>query len=223
MASKGTDADSPLPIEVWAEIQAITELLCWCESSYRFVPGEGDILVKEHPPERLRALRAIFEVYGDRIKKELPEDLRGVGWVAVCDPTVGIYVQTHADFIFSGLRCYQFEHLHEIAARVVAKHNAAALAGVDSAATHGPGFRDVTWCGTKHIFTPKQAACIRVLWEAWEQGNPWVADGTVLEKASVGDKQRLRDVFKDHAAWTTMIAQGPQQDLHGLQEISEKI
>lgn len=89
--------------------------------------------------------------------------------------------------------------------------------------THGPDFRDVSWRGTKYVFAPEQAACIRVLWEAWEQGNPLVADGTVLQKAGVGDKQRLRDVFKNHAAWGKMIVKGPQQDFHGLQEIPEKI
>jgi len=88
--------------------------------------------------------------------------------------------------------------------------------------THGSDFRDVTWHGTKHIFTPKQAACVSVLWKAWEQGNPFIADGTVLQKAGVGDKQRLRDVFRNHPAWGTMIVRGPQQDLHGLHEISKK-
>jgi len=89
-------------------------------------------------------------------------------------------------------------------------------------ATHGPDFRDVNWYGTKHVFSPNQAACIRILWEAWEQGNPWVSDGTVLQKSGVGDRQRLRDVFKNHPAWGTMIVQGPQQDLHGLQEPPKK-
>jgi len=135
MASKRTDADSSLPIKVWDEIQAITEWLDRCEPSYRFVPGKGDILVKEHPPEHLTELRAIFEVYGKQIKKELPEDLRGVDWVALCDPTVGIYVQTRDDLFVSKVRRYQFEHLHEIAARAVAKYNAATLAGADSTTT----------------------------------------------------------------------------------------
>jgi len=131
MVSKRTDADSPLPIKVWEEIEAITERLDRCESSYRFVPGKGDILVKEHPPELLRALRAIFEVYGERIEKELPDDLRGVDWVTLCNPTVGIYVQTRDDLFVSKVRRYQFEHLYEIAARAVAKHNAATLAGAE--------------------------------------------------------------------------------------------
>jgi len=91
------------------------------------------------------------------------------------------------------------------------------------AATHGLDFRDVKWHETKYVFSPKQAACVRILWEAWERGNPWVADGTVLQKAGVGDRQRLRDVFKNHPAWGTMIVQGPQQDLHGLQEPSKKL
>lgn len=98
-----------------------------------------------------------------------------------------------------------------------------ALGSGSETATHGPDFRNVTWYGTRYIFSPKQAACIRIFWEAWMEGNPWVADGTILQKAGVGDRQRLRDVFRNHNAWGSMIVQGPQQDLHGLQEPSKKL
>lgn len=87
---------------------------------------------------------------------------------------------------------------------------------------HSPDYRSVRWFGQKHEFSAKQGACLHVLWEAWENDTPQVSDGTILEKASVGDKQRLRDVFKGHAAWKTMIIPGTHPDTHQLSEPSNK-
>ena len=41
--------------------------------------------------------------------------------------------------------------------------------------SHSDDFRSVFWYGISYVFTPTQAACIRVLWEAWERRLPsWV-------------------------------------------------
>jgi len=72
--------------------------------------------------------------------------------------------------------------------------------------SHADDFRSVRWYGTEYIFTPTQAACVRVLWEAWERGSPVVGQASILEAAdSTGS--RLRDVFEKgmHPAWGTMI------------------
>lgn len=68
----------------------------------------------------------------------------------------------------------------------------------------GDDFRSMNWYGTIHEFTPTQAACIRVLWEHWKQETPTVGEQTILESAE-SNSPRLRDVFKNHAAWGTMI------------------
>jgi hypothetical protein len=71
---------------------------------------------------------------------------------------------------------------------------------------HANDFRSVRWYGTEYIFTPTQAACVRVLWDAWERGSPVVGQDLILETAgSTG--ARLRDVFDKgrHPAWETMI------------------
>lgn len=90
-------------------------------------------------------------------------------------------------------------------------------------ARHSIDFRFVHWYGRDHTFSAKQASCIRVLWEARENQTPEVGDGTILEKAGAGDRQRLRDVFKNHLAWGTMIRQGSHQDTHKLSELPAKI
>ena len=81
---------------------------------------------------------------------------------------------------------------------------------------HSEDYRSVRWYGENYLFSAKQAACVKVLWFAWENKTPYLADGTVLAMAGIGEKQRLRDVFKKHLAWGTMIVQGPLRDIHCL-------
>lgn len=71
--------------------------------------------------------------------------------------------------------------------------------------SHSPDYRSVNWYGEKYTFSAMQAACVRVLWENWEQGTPVVGEQTILVTAD-SSSERLRDVFgKDHAAWGTLI------------------
>jgi hypothetical protein len=81
-----------------------------------------------------------------------------------------------------------------------------ASASPKDGATHTDDFRSVNWYGTEYVFTPTQAACVRVLWEAWERGTPAVGQDAILEAAgSVGGS--LRHVFRKgkHPAWGKMI------------------
>lgn len=74
-------------------------------------------------------------------------------------------------------------------------------------ASHGPGFASVDWYGTVYTFTPKQRAIVAALWQAWESGDLYVAEPTLLRIAdSCGD--RIRDLFRRHPAWGTMIVTG---------------
>ncbi len=45
---------------------------------------------------------------------------------------------------------------------------------------------------------------VRVLWEAWENGTPDVGQDAILEAAG-SDGARLRDLFKNHPGWGTLI------------------
>jgi len=82
-------------------------------------------------------------------------------------------------------------------------------------AKHSSDFRSVNWFGTLYEFTELQAACVKVLWEAWENETPTVGDATVLEAAE-SHAGRLMYVFRDHAAWGTMIAEGSTKGTHRL-------
>lgn len=85
----------------------------------------------------------------------------------------------------------------------------------DESPTHSPDFRSVNWFGTPHEFTAQQAACVKVLWEAWENRTPTVGDSTILEAAD-SDAERLGLVFRDHPAWETMIVAGSTKGTHRL-------
>jgi hypothetical protein len=70
-------------------------------------------------------------------------------------------------------------------------------------------FRSVHWFGNNHSFTRTQAACVKVLWAAWENGTPELDQQTVLTAPEVdSESKRLADLFKDHPAWGTMLVQG---------------
>ncbi len=84
---------------------------------------------------------------------------------------------------------------------------------------HSPDFRSVNWFGRKYTFTGTQAACVKLLWENWEQGTPELAEPTILDSAGTsGD--RLRDVFDKgkHDAWGTMIVPGTRKGTFRLAE-----
>ncbi len=59
-------------------------------------------------------------------------------------------------------------------------------------AKHSIDYRSVSWNGQKFKFTKLQAACVKVLWAAYEDGTPMMAGDTVLEEAeSARDDGRL--------------------------------
>lgn len=74
----------------------------------------------------------------------------------------------------------------------------------DPPARHGDDYRSVHWFGSDYLFNGTQAAVVKVLWEAWEDGEPVVGGETLLEAAAM-DNSRIRDIFRGHPAWGTMI------------------
>jgi hypothetical protein len=77
-----------------------------------------------------------------------------------------------------------------------------------SSARHSADFQSVSWFGQNYSFSKTQAACVEVLWNAWRNGTPEVANYTLLQTAKT-DQDRVQDVFKRngkmHPAWGSMI------------------
>jgi hypothetical protein len=76
-------------------------------------------------------------------------------------------------------------------------------------ARHSVDFRSVHWFGTDYTFTPTQAGCIKVLWEAWENDTPDIGQAAILVHLEIDSEcKRLVDVFKNHPAWKSMVVKG---------------
>ena len=82
-------------------------------------------------------------------------------------------------------------------------------------ARHSIDFRSVLWFGTAYSFTASQAACIRILWQAWENGTPDIGQETVTEAAGL-DTPRLAPLFRGHKAWGSMIVPGGTKGTYRL-------
>ncbi len=88
-------------------------------------------------------------------------------------------------------------------------------AAAENSIAHSDDFRSVRWCERDFSFTPNQAACIKQLYHACTNGTPDVGDDTLLESAD-SQAKRLRDVFKGHPAWNTLIVTGLRKGTHRL-------
>jgi hypothetical protein len=75
---------------------------------------------------------------------------------------------------------------------------------------HSADFHSVRWHGQDFTFSHQQAAVVRLLWTAHENGTPDLSQETLLDKSG-SSGGRLRDVFKEangtHPAWSTMIVE----------------
>lgn len=70
------------------------------------------------------------------------------------------------------------------------------------------GCRQVYWPGLgAYTFSPKQAAVVQVLWDAWRDGVPCVPQDRLL-RAADSDGTRVRDLFSRSPAWGALIVQG---------------
>ena len=86
--------------------------------------------------------------------------------------------------------------------------------------THSEDFRSVVWFGQSHTFTPTQAACVKILWEAWSNQTPELGQAHILETAR-SKAQRLQDLFAKHPAWKTMIVRGEKKGTFRLRSPDE--
>lgn len=73
--------------------------------------------------------------------------------------------------------------------------------------SHSRDFSQVRWGSTTFLFTRTQRLIVAALWNARDEGFPWVEQGVLLE-AVESDGGRVRDVFRTNVAWGVMIVSG---------------
>lgn len=77
----------------------------------------------------------------------------------------------------------------------------------DSTCAHSADFRSVIWHGQPYSFTPTQAAIVKQLWAAHQNGTPELGGQTLLEGAD-SQSGDLSQLFHRHRAWGSMIVPG---------------
>lgn len=81
--------------------------------------------------------------------------------------------------------------------------------------SHSPDFRSVNSCDETFTFTANQAACVRALWEALNNGVSELSWNEIA-KAVDTNADRLVDVFKGHKTWRHLIVSGSGKGLYRL-------
>lgn len=80
---------------------------------------------------------------------------------------------------------------------------------------HSIDFRSLSVNGQVYSFTPTQAAIVRLLVEAHENGTPDVSGDTLLEHCNSTSSQ-IKDVFRNNDAWGTLIVPGVSKGTYRL-------
>jgi hypothetical protein len=80
-------------------------------------------------------------------------------------------------------------------------------------ASHDKGFAWVDWFGVIFQFTGPQRRVVGHLWKAAGELRS-VEQGQLLDAADCTEVARLRDLFRGHPAWETMIVPDDEQPGH---------
>ncbi len=80
---------------------------------------------------------------------------------------------------------------------------------------HSLDFRSVNWFGNSHSFTATQAAIVKTLWEARENGTPDIGQDALLEQVG-SESNRLVDVFKNQKTYKQLIGPGKTKGSYRL-------
>ena len=107
-----------------------------------------------------------------------------------------------------------------------------ATAAAQSEIRFGPNYRSVYWRGQSFSFTETQGRAFGVLLSCWLDGTPDVP-GDYLLATIDSDAENLCDLFRQHAAWNSIIVKGatkgtrrlagePPSDIRPFDEMSDE-
>jgi hypothetical protein len=74
-------------------------------------------------------------------------------------------------------------------------------------AADSPDYAAVVWRGQRYTFSRKQRRAVALLFQAKDDGYNYVSQEMLLDAAE-SDQLRLRELFRDHPCWGTMIVSG---------------
>ena len=80
---------------------------------------------------------------------------------------------------------------------------------------HSPDYRRVDWQGKKFRFSPMQSRVVRLLHEEFKEGRDELGAAVLLD-GSDSTGEYVRDIFRRHCAWGTLIIAGESKGTHKL-------
>ena len=80
---------------------------------------------------------------------------------------------------------------------------------------HSVDYRRVDWRGKRFHFSPMQSHVVRLLHEEFKEGRDELGAAVLLEGSDSLGKY-LRDIFRRHCAWGTLIIAGESKGTHKL-------
>jgi hypothetical protein len=203
--------DTPAAFEQW--LASRLDMLPGVEAIWRHLPQRDRRGRDRRDSEAAVAGRFVRDAY--RVARLLRD--RGFAQVADDEQPGRTYSLHDAELIVRQIHRQTTAGWSTNPAKPSTPQNSAGQAVVTSA-----DFRSMRWGVEQFAFTEKQAACVRVLWDARERGAPELSQVTILgeaESAMVDErKPQLRKLFKDHPAWGTLIVKGSTRGTYRLAE-----
>ena len=80
---------------------------------------------------------------------------------------------------------------------------------------HSVDYRRVDWQGKKFRFSPMQSRVVRLLHEEFKEGRDELGAAVLLD-GSDSTGEYVRDIFRRHCAWGTLIIKGEGKGTHKL-------
>ena len=80
---------------------------------------------------------------------------------------------------------------------------------------HSADYRRVDWQGKKFRFSPMQSRVVRLLHEEFKEGRDELGAAVLLD-GSDSTGEYVRDIFRRHCAWGTLIIKGEGKGTHKL-------
>ena len=80
---------------------------------------------------------------------------------------------------------------------------------------HSADYRRVDWQGKKFRFSPMQSRVVRLLHEEFKEGRDELGAAVLLD-GSDSTGEYVRDIFRRHCAWGTLIIAGESKGTHKL-------
>ncbi len=79
---------------------------------------------------------------------------------------------------------------------------------------HYPDYTSVKWRGHEYQFNKNQAACVRLLHEAWLEGTPYLSGHCLL--TTIEGAVKMSGLFRRHPAWKRLILMGDRKATYRL-------